>query len=104
MYAIYTQHKSTVCDGVQHTPMDEFRMPISRRPVESKRRATRVYEKSWTTSKAATAVIRAALVSEETGSAFHPRGVLPRGDIPGGCYPRGMLYKSQGGVIHCHIR
>ena len=25
-------------------------------------------------SKAATVVVRAALVSEETGSAFHPRG------------------------------
>ena len=34
-----------------------------------------VYGKIWTTSShAVTVVIRAALVSEETGSAFHPPG------------------------------
>ena len=59
-------------------------MPISRRPVESKRRATRLSMErpGQCFSKAATVVIRAALVSEETGSASH----------------------SRGGVIHCHIR
>ena len=45
--------------------------------------------------KAATAVVvRAALVSEETGSAFHPRGGVTNyfvGAIPGG-------------VIHSHLR
>ena len=51
-------------------------MPISRRPVESKRRATRLWKDlgGILPDKAATVVIRAALVKEETGSAFHPKG------------------------------
>ena len=32
----------TVCDGLRHTPSDEFRRPIFRRPGESRRRATRL--------------------------------------------------------------
>ena len=64
----------TVCDGVYHIPSDEFRVPISRRPTESKRRATRLWKDTDDLPKAATVVIRATLVSEETDSAFPPRG------------------------------
>ena len=41
---------ATVCDGVKHTPSDEFRMPISRRRVESKNAERRAYVKIWATS------------------------------------------------------
>ena len=71
-----------------HTPSYKFRircMPISRRPVESinKRRGsdTSTERSGRHPPKAAPVVIRAAVVLEETGSAFHTRG----------------------GVIHCHI-
>ena len=57
-------------------------MSISRRPVESKTPSDTSMERSGRhPPKAATIVVRAALVSEEAGSAFH-----------------------KGGVIHCHIR
>ena len=70
--------KHTVGDGsvysLQHTSSDEFRTPISR-PVESKRRATRLWKDLTTSSQSHhRCYIRASLVSEETGSAFHPRG------------------------------
>ena len=52
-------------------------MPTSRRPVESKRSDTSMERSGRNPLKAATVVIRAVLVSEETGSAFHPKG---------GCY------------------
>ena len=58
-------------------------MPISRRPVQSKRRATRLRKISGRhPPKGATVVIRAALVSEETGS---------------------LSISAQGDVTHCHI-
>ena len=42
---IYLVPATTVCDGgAYQIPPDEFRMPISRRPVDSKRRATRLWK------------------------------------------------------------
>ena len=90
-------HTPTVCDGMWHTPSDEFRMPISRRPVESKRRATRLWKDlDDMLPKPPPLLFVSCRFRRKPAQHFIPGG-------PGGCYPPRGGVIPPGGVLYTVI-